>query len=72
MAILGTFDFDVTTVDPATVMVADATTDPNRAAAVGLRGRGHAVCGRGSGGCHELGGDGTLDLTIKYDAREIS
>ncbi len=28
VAILGTFDFDVTTVDPATVMVADGATDP--------------------------------------------
>jgi hypothetical protein len=67
VAILGTFDFDVSAIDPASVMAA-GTVPPVRWAYEDV---GTPYIG-GSGDCHTLGGDGIMDLTLKYDAREIS
>ena len=69
-AILGTFDFDVTTIDPASVMAVggDHPVAPLRWAYEDVA---TPYIG-GSGGCHELGGDGIMDLTLKYAAREVT
>ena len=70
VAILGTFDFDVTTIDPATVMAVGGAhpVAPLRWAYEDVA---TPFIG-GSGGCHELGGDGIMDLTLKYAAREVT
>jgi len=67
VAILGTFSFDVTTIDPASVMGA-GTVAPLRWAWEDVA---TPYIG-GSGGCHTMGPDGIIDLTLKYDAREVT
>jgi len=66
VAVLGSEDFDVCTVDPASVRLEGVA--PIRSAyedvATPFEGE---LCD-----CHELGPDGYLDLTLKFDAREIA
>ncbi|UCD03623.1 MAG: hypothetical protein JSW73_03725 [Candidatus Woesearchaeota archaeon] len=68
VAILGTEDFDVTTIDPATVQLTleDNGVSPLRWAYedVGTPFEGE-LCD-----CHDLNGDGYLDLTLKFDKQE--
>jgi hypothetical protein len=65
VAICGTEDFDVTTIDPATVQLEGVS--PIRWAyedvATPFMGE---LCD-----CHELTGDGILDMTFKFDTQEI-
>jgi len=71
VAVLGTEDFDVTTIDPATIVLMREETcemvSPLRWAyedvATPFEGE---LCD-----CHELGPDGYLDLTLKFDTREL-
>lgn len=67
MAILGTFDLDVASIDPASVMAA-GTVAPLRWSYEDV---GTPYVGT-AGGCHELMGDGIIDLTLKYDAKELA
>jgi hypothetical protein len=70
VAILGTEDFDVTTIDPATVRI---TFDDLEGVAplrwdyedVGTPYEGE-LCG-----CHDLNGDGYMDMTLKFDTQEM-
>ncbi len=72
VAILGTEDFDVTTIDPATIILTregyeETGVSPLRWAyedvATPFEGE---LCE-----CHDLNGDGYLDLTIKFDTQEL-
>ena len=71
-AILGTEDFDVTTIDPESIFITIEGTDANVAPLrwsyedVGTPYMGEEECG-----CHELGGDGYLDLTLKFDTQGV-
>jgi len=67
VAILGTFDLDVTAIDPASVL-AGGVVAPLRWAYEDVA---TPFIG-GAGGCHTLEGDGIVDLTLKYDAMEVS
>jgi hypothetical protein len=66
VAILGTEDFDVTMVDPATITLAGVS--PLRwgleDVATPFEGE---LCD-----CHQLGPDGWLDLTLKFDMQEVT
>ena len=62
VAILGTEGFDVTQVDPATVKLEGVAP---------LRWAIEDVATPSSGECNTLGSDGYLDLTLKFDTREI-
>ena len=72
VAVLGTEDFDVTTIDPETILL-------NRSCEVcegvsPLRWSYEDVATPFEGelcDCHELGGDGILDLTLKFDTQEL-
>jgi len=68
--VLGTFDFDVTTIDPATVMAVGGA-QPVAPLRWAYEDVATPFIG-GSGGCHERGGDGIMDLTLKYAAREVT
>jgi len=71
VAVLGTEDFDVTLIDPATILLArECSTGevaPHRWAyedvATPFDGE---LCD-----CHDLNGDGYLDLTLKFDTQEL-
>jgi len=67
VAILGTFGFDVTTIDPASVMAAGEV-PPVRWAYEDVA----TPYVGGAGGCTTLESDGILDLTLKYDALEVA
>jgi hypothetical protein len=67
VAILGTFGFDVTTIDPASVMAA-GDVPPVRWAYEDVA----TPFVGGAGGCTTLEADGILDLTLKYDALEVA
>jgi len=66
VAILGTEDLDVTLVDPASVLLEGVSP---------LRWDWEDVAtpydGNFNGDCHELGPDGYLDLTLKFDTQEV-
>jgi hypothetical protein len=72
VAILGTEDFDVTTVDPATVKISregiDGGVSPLRWAyedvATPFEGE---LCD-----CHDLNGDGHMDLTLKFKRKKLA
>jgi hypothetical protein len=72
VAILGTEEFDVTTIDPATIEIkrsgCKGTVSPLRwdYEDVGTPYTGDDECG-----CHELENDGILDLTLKFDSQEL-
>jgi hypothetical protein len=65
VAILGIEDFDVTTIDPESILLEGIT--PIRWSyedvATPLVGE---LCD-----CHELNGDGYMDLTLKFDSEEL-
>ncbi|NYT12737.1 MAG: hypothetical protein GKC03_09380, partial [Methanomassiliicoccales archaeon] len=71
VAILGTEDFDVTTIDPATVRLTregyEYSVAPLRWAYedVATPYLGELCC------CHDLNGDGILDLTLKFKTQEV-
>jgi hypothetical protein len=68
VAILGTDEFDVTTVDPATILAnMGQHVSPLRWAYEDVATPYETDCG----GCHELGPDGYLDLVLKFDTREV-
>ena len=67
VAILGTFDLDVSTIDPASVLAA-GTVAPLRWAYEDVA----TPFVGAAAGCHTMEGDGIMDLTLKYDAREVS
>jgi hypothetical protein len=78
VAILGTADFDVTTIDPASVSLVNPSLPPN-IAALPLRWSYEDVAtpyepyvGKtGIRDCNALGLDGYLDLTIKFDTQSV-
>jgi hypothetical protein len=72
VAVMGTADFDVTTIDPATIRLTregfeDVGVAPLRWAyedvATPFEGQ---LCG-----CHALNGDGLMDLTLKFDTQAL-
>jgi len=66
VAILGTESFDVTTVDPATVLLQGVA--PIRWANEDVATPYEPLLGKeGAYACNELGGDGFLDLTLKFE-----
>ena len=67
VAIVGTFSFDVTTIDPASVRAAGDVA-PLRWAYEDVA----TPYVGGAGGCTTIEGDGIMDLTLKYDALEIA
>lgn len=72
IAVLGTEDFDVTTIDPATLLLArEGYEEPGVAP---LRWDYEDVATPFEGElceCHDLNGDGYLDLTVKFDTQEL-
>lgn len=71
VAVLGTNDFDVTTIDPATILLTregyDVGVSPLRWAYEDV-----ATPYTGEpGGCHALKGDGHLDLTLKFESQMV-
>ncbi|MEA3468578.1 MAG: hypothetical protein U9R57_10205 [Thermodesulfobacteriota bacterium] len=70
VAVSGTADFDVTTIDPTSITLAGvlplrwAMEDVATPYAIN-------VDGCNIDDCHELAGDGYLDLTLKFDTQEI-
>jgi hypothetical protein len=69
VAVLGTEDFDVTTIDPATIEL----TREGRGVAP-LRWSYEDVATPFEGelcDCHDLNGDGYMDLTLKFDTQEL-
>ena len=69
-AILGTADFDVTAVDPATVRLAGVA--PLRSALEDVATPFEPFTGKTDArACVALGPDGVLDMTLKFDSREI-
>ena len=71
VAILGTPDFDVTQIDPLTITLSregvEGEVAPIRSAHedVGTPFVGEAC------GCHDLNGDGIMDLTLKFNTQEV-
>jgi hypothetical protein len=73
VAVLGTADFDVTAIDPATVRLA-LTAGDEEPSVFPLRWSIEDVATPFNGvecDCHELNGDGYLDLTLKFDTQEL-
>jgi hypothetical protein len=73
VAICGTEDFDVTTIDPGTILLTregyeDVGVSPIRWSYedVATPYTGEEECG-----CHDLNGDGYMDLTLKFDKGEV-
>jgi hypothetical protein len=65
VAILGTADFDVTTIDPATITLAGVAPLRSNIDDVGTPFEGE-LCD-----CHEQGADGFDDLTLKFSTHDI-
>lgn len=77
VAILGTEDFDVTTIDPASIrLLANPDADPPGVAP--LRWSYEDVATPYDGelvdaySCHEMNGDGYMDLTLKFKEQEVA
>jgi hypothetical protein len=71
VAVLGTEDFDVTTVDPATIKL---TREGYEAGVSPLRWSYEDTATPFEGElceCHDLNGDGHVDLTLKFDTQEV-
>jgi hypothetical protein len=71
VAVLGTEDFDVTTIDPATI---ELTLEDVEEGVSPLRWNYEDVATPFEGelcDCHELEGDGYMDLTLKFDTQEL-
>jgi hypothetical protein len=72
VSLLGAESFDVTTVDLTTLALvrADGTAMPVTPVAVSYEDAGTPFTGDGCD-CHELTGDGYLDLSMKFDKDEL-
>jgi hypothetical protein len=71
VAILGTEDFDVSTIDPDTILLVREGVEGSVAPArVGFEDVGTPVDGEECE-CHDADGDGWLDLTLKFRTQEI-
>jgi len=71
VAILGTYGFDVTTIDPASIRI---KLDPETEGVAPVRGNYEDVATPFEGelcDCHDLNGDGFMDLTLKFKIQEI-
>lgn len=71
VAVLGTEDFDVTTIDPATIQL---TREGYEVGVSPLRWSYEDVATPFEGelcDCHDLNGDGYMDLTLKFDTQEV-
>ena len=73
VAVLGTLDFDVTSIDPTTIRLALAAGE-GEPSVIPLRWSIEDVATPFEGelcDCHSLNGDGYLDLTLKFDMQEL-
>jgi len=72
VAIIGTGDFDITDIDPDTILLTREGCDSGVAP---IRWNYEDVAtpytGTDDCGCHELGGDGYLDMSLKFDTQEL-
>ncbi|NOQ37295.1 hypothetical protein GQ472_00275 [archaeon] len=71
VAVLGTYDFDVTTIDPASIRI---KLDPGTDGVAPVRWNYEDVATPFEGelcDCHDLNGDGFMDLTLKFDTQEV-
>lgn len=71
VAVLGTMDFDVTTIDPDTIRL---TREPVDCFVQPIRWSCEDVATPFEGelcDCHDLNGDGYMDLTLKFDTQEL-
>ena len=71
VAVLGTMDFDVTTIDPGTIRL---TREPVDCFVQPIRWSCEDVATPFEGelcDCHDLNGDGYMDLTLKFDTQEL-
>jgi hypothetical protein len=72
VAICGTDEFDVTTIDPGTILL---TREGYEEGVSPLRWSYEDVAtpytGEEECGCHDLDGDGIMDLTLKFDKKEV-
>jgi len=74
VAILGTDEFDVTTIDPATIQLTREGEEYEEMGVWPLRWAYEDVGTPFDGelcDCHDLNGDGYLDLTLKFEAQEV-
>jgi hypothetical protein len=70
VAILGTVDFDASTIDPASVQLAGVS--PLRWSWEDVATPYEPYTGKGDAyDCNEYGADGAMDLTLKFDAQEV-
>jgi hypothetical protein len=73
VAICGTYDFDVTTIDPETILLTregyeDVGVSPLRWSYEDVA---TPYIGEEECGCHDLNGDGIMDLSLKFKKQEI-
>ncbi|MCK4808661.1 MAG: hypothetical protein KAS90_03510 [Candidatus Aenigmarchaeota archaeon] len=71
VAVLGTEDFDVTTIDPASIRI---KLNPDDVGVAPIRWNYEDVATPFEGelcDCHDLNGDGLMDLTLKFDTQEV-
>ena len=71
VAVLGTEDFDVTTIDPSSIQI---KLDPGVEGVSPLRWNYEDVATPFDGelcDCHDLNGDGFMDLTLKFDTQDV-
>ena len=72
-AILGTEDFDVTMIDPATILLMREGYEESGVAPLRWNYEDVATPFEGAlCACHDLNGDGYIDLTIKFDNQELA
>lgn len=72
VAILGTEDFDVTLIDPATILLIREGYEEDGVSPLRLDYEDVATPFEGAlCDCHDLDGDGYLDLTLKFDTQEL-
>lgn len=74
VAILGTEDFDVTTIDPSSIQIKLNPEDPEEEGVVPIRWNYEDVATPFEGvlcDCHDLNGDGFMDLTLKFSTPEV-
>lgn len=70
VAMLGTYDFDVTQIDPASIRLMDVA--PLRSALEDIATPFEPLVGKEDElDCTDLGPDGYLDLTLKFDTQEV-
>jgi hypothetical protein len=72
VAILGTEDFDITTVDPATIQLTREGYEETGAAPIRWAFEDVATPFEGElCDCHDLNGDGFIDLTLKFETQDL-